>query len=720
MADPPLPEARIGYITGWDIVIIASGDWDEVSGEGDPGFSEDAQYYYVREESDEKWTALLFNLDNDEWKLKVTNQEATRTLDFFGFPWENALKPLHPTGDTDLDDNIGFGTFGAGVAKRTEYHPNNGSFMFAEGSFPSGLVSYPGGYFAPFVIVADDDYARIVYATDWPPVKLQPNLRKNGAHIFFMDIALAEGESASRSIVVKTVESSGAGDIPWYNAALEYRNWLRGKMTTAGTYPVEYNDWMEESQGFLNMPLMNVPSANLAAGYVYDKWEAVRDDLNFVLCWGQMSSHNGGCCDLNQSMNSRYTATDAFGTGKDIFTFVNAVQSYGQHIGFYSRSQDYANTLTATNQEWWADWLDTQRETWGADAYYLDVLGATYHGDPSTIVDRFSQTWSVNSGTNSLGFDGVTTDAGPDSVIEGVVDIYPAAYLVSGFLGVDDYHVSGGVTYETHTGGPDFTLANLQSDTSTSYFSPSQAIFFPRLATVVLNDRIFFNGDSNGGYSMLRDRNYRNTLGTPDDYYNFWIERNCFLLGHRFDIQHEVLMDYSTPNPVFYEILSLRDDHYWWKRKMRYQDEDGLTNVDGSLRVRRFEDQNGASVFAVEWWGFDAGNIPSPLPTFTYDSITYDAPEAAFGIVETAWNYDDTSPCDSNSNGIPDYAESSDCLYDIWTDGVVDSYDEGLITWWITSCGPPNYLSLFDFNCDGCIDYDDQALITARIGGSCP
>lgn len=694
------PEARIGYATGWDLVIINSGDWNAVSGMGDPGYAEGAEYYYVRSVTDESWTALIFDLGGDEWELKVTNEHASRILDYIAFPWESSTKLLK-VGD-DISDNIGFGTYLAGTAKRQEDHPNNGTEMFPH-------VTYPGACFAPLAIIADSTDARIAFASNWPPVEVYPNMRKNGININYVHDALGEDESVSHKLIVKTVTGSAStGDHPWYKAALEYRSWLQGKMTSDGTFPVEYNDWMKESHGFLNLQLENFTTASINSGGVYTKWESVQDDLSMVLMWGQMSDYLGSCCALTQTLHSRYTATDAFGTGKDIFDFVDDVASYGSHVGFYSRSQDYANTLTSTNQEWWTDWLDVQRDTWGANAYYLDVLGAGYHGDPETIAERFGQTWAVDGGTDALGFDGSTADAGPDSIIEGAVDLYPAAYMISSAFGQD--------TSSTQTGGPDFTLEVLEANGTGS----DQSIFFPRLATIVLNDRIIFDGESNTGYQMWGDFNWRNNESPPDDAWNYWIERNCFLLGHKFDVIHPKLADYSTPNPRLYDVLNLRDDHHWWIRDMRYQDIDGITNIDSDLRVRRFVDLNGESVFVVEWWGFDSGSVPSPLPSFEYDSVTYDAPEAIFGIVETASNYAASSPCDSNNNGTPDYAESMACIFDLNGSGAVDSCDVDVVDHFSGHCSPDSgYVSIFDFDCDGCVDADDKALVTARLSETC-
>ncbi|HPF38628.1 MAG TPA: hypothetical protein P5081_03880 [Phycisphaerae bacterium] len=697
-ADPPA--ARIGYTVGvWKYFTVDSGAWSAVTSSGDPGYP-DADYYYVRNVTDEHWTAVLEYLGNDEWKLDVTNQLSTLDLDRVSFPWESSTKLLG-TGD-DPDDNIAFSCYQAGIAKRTEDQLNNGNYNFPH-------VMYPGSAFAPFVIIADDTKARIGFASNSPPKSVYPNARKNGITLEYQGLEIGENETESFRLTLRTVTgSAGTGDYPWYKAALEYRDWLRSEMTSEGVYPVVYNDWMVQNHGFLNLQLENMLTASMNAGAVYTKWNEVKDDLSWVLMWGQMSDYSGSCCGSSPTLHSRYTATDAFGTGVDIYDFVDDVKGNGDHVGFYSRSQNYPETLTSTYQEAWAQWLDNQRDIWGGNSYYLDVLGAVYHGPAYDIASLFDQTWTVSGGTSALGFDGVTTDDGPDSLIEGVVDAYPAAFMISGAMGMD--------LSSTHTGGPTFTLEVLEANGTGS----DQMIFFPRLATVVCNDRLFYSGENNGGYSMWGDFNYRNLESTPDDSWNYWVERNAFLMGHKLDVIHNLLADYSTENPRMRDILDLRDGHNWWSRSLRYQDIDGLTNIDSRLRVRRFEDQNGESVFAVEWWGFDSGSIPSPLPTFEFDSTTYDAPEAIFGIVETAFNYASSSACDSNNNGTPDYAESMACIYDVNGSGDVDSCDVDVVDNFSGHCSPSSgYVSIFDYDCDGCVDADDKALVVARLGESC-
>lgn len=148
----------------------------------------------------------------------------------------------------------------------------------------------------------------------------------------YRDDELGEDESAEYNLIVKTVTgTASSGDHPWYKAALEYRDWLRDQMTTDGTYPVEYNDWMIENQGFLNLQLENITTTDLNNGNVYTKWQTVRDDLSFVLMWGQMSDYNGSCCAQTRTLHSRYTAANSFDTGKDIYDFVDDIVAYGHH-----------------------------------------------------------------------------------------------------------------------------------------------------------------------------------------------------------------------------------------------------------------------------------------------------------------------------------------------------------------------------------------------------
>src|SRR5262249_51934229 len=126
---------------------------------------------------------------------------------------------------------------------------------------------------------------------------------------------------------------------------------------------------------------------------------------------------NEGCCTLKTSLEPRSEQQLLPWIAQHISTQPSA------HFGFYSApyygtsASDPARMLdTAAGIQWLTDWLGANR-SFGATAYYLDVLARDYYGDPAAILNYFED------GTIPL-----------ESVTEGVVDIYPRAGLVSGAL----------------------------------------------------------------------------------------------------------------------------------------------------------------------------------------------------------------------------------------------------------------------------------------------
>src|SRR5262249_54072716 len=201
------------------------------------------------------------------------------------------------------------------------------------------------------------------------------------------------------------------------------------------------------------------------------------------------------------------------------------------------------------------DWLARNRSEYHANAYYIDVIGHRYFGDPLRVASFLKY------------------EQDPATVIEYPVDIYPATCLVSGSLGGGDWE-----------GGPGRTSAELGSGLTHTTF--------PSFGRYLLDDRVLFLGECNGDGRWW---------GPGAEY---WTERQAFLLGAKFDAIHPTEND--RPDGPEDQALALaiaaRDRSGWWERAPVYLDRQGLGSVPSGVDVRHYRGHSGESLLVVDNW----------------------------------------------------------------------------------------------------------------------
>lgn len=390
---------------------------------------------------DDRLGATLSRVENDVWELSVRCK--TGTLAEIWFPWFR--QPLRD--DAQARNDTFYCPTGIGQAK-----PAAKTRDFGWEGQP-----YPGGCVSPLVILADDREALLVAAANWPPQPVTP-LFSRGRITLRFDDKLAAGQSAThRAIIARISGNASAGRVPWLLAADRYKSWLREHLTAAGLRPVRYPDWLTGVHGWLHIPLQDM--TRFDAAQVRRRAESFGRRLGWVQFWGQMSNYAGpahlasppirageecGCCVDRPGLHPRYQ--------RELPPLVQALRSAGMRVGFYARPGEKARTLALTSSRGPSNadtsaMLDRVRETkeaFGADAFYIDVIGNWNFGPPLDVA--------------LLIRDGLP----PDTVIEYGLDLYPAAQLRSA----------------------DLTLEHA----------------FPRLNRYLLDDVIIFMGESNGGY----------------------------------------------------------------------------------------------------------------------------------------------------------------------------------------------------------------------------
>jgi hypothetical protein len=467
------------------------------------------------------------------WTLTLTAKQSIRSVNF---PWQSARRPL----DSDASDDVFYYPLVLGIAEPARDRNVDGDWW--------GRL-YPGEVFAPLVVMADLDRASIVAAANWPPKRAKPLFAAQRMTIEYPD-AIAAGTTVTFGAIIATV--SGAD--PWRQALDQYRSWLT-EVAPRVTYPA----WMWDGEGLLNVQLENLNR--------YSPEALPRPSATFpwVQFWGQMTTYGGGCCDLLPTMSARYADT--------LPPWTRRITAQGYHVGYYS-APNY-NELpaygldTAAGVSWLTAWLQSNRKA-GANAAYLDVIGRTAVGDPAVVRKLFAE--------------GVLPS---EALIEGVVDVYPVAGLVSGALVGD----------QTLCGAP---YKPLQRRTT-----------FPRFGRYLLQDRLIYAGGSNTDWRFWGENNWKNTaeggLSRACDYERYCqtlgdlcshgTERLAFLLGAKLD-----LLD-GTQNAISDAVVKERQRVHWWHRRPIYRDTIGvdLSQLDPSshIDVTRFDDSNGHPLLAV-------------------------------------------------------------------------------------------------------------------------
>jgi hypothetical protein len=410
----------------------------------------------------------------------------------------------------------------------------------------------------------------------------------------YQDPISANTQATYQALIATVTSESGADATPWQLALDVYRAWLDTKMQ-----PVQYPDWMWNGQGMLNVQLENYTTSKLSS--IKNTWQSMSTLYPWVLFWGQMDSYAGGCCGLKQVIDSRLQP--------DFIEFVRSITATDQYrAGYYSAP--YYGTSTSNPKElldtqsgldWLITWLATNQE-YGANSYYIDTLATLYYGNPATMMGLFA-----------------SGDIPKDALLEGVVDMYPAAGLVSGMLVGNSYLC----------GAPWKTPENSAMTT------------FPRFGRYLLGDRLMYSGESNWDFTFWGTGAWSqsDSLNQVCDYVAYcssngpcehWTETQSFLLGTKLDV-----MAYNPvpgANSVLDAINQARQRVNWWGRQPVYLDTKGLdltaVPLNSRIEVRRFRDKNGVQLMAI--------SNPNLVPgcSFGFNGKEISIPTQAVAVIE--------------------------------------------------------------------------------------
>lgn len=559
--------------------------------------------------SDADVTATVTDLGDNRWRLNVRNvsSDASAKIEYVMFPYDKSEFKLN----ADVTDDIVYDAFHLGSANKAD--------SVGVGDW-SEAPSYPGGLFSPLIIVADSSAARVTAAVNWPPKHVTTQWALNRQIIVYNDQGLTPGESSDYEALQATVTAdSSLGEVAWMKAADLYKSWMQGEVLRAGLSP-DSPDWMKSVHGFLDINLANILDKNLWS--VNYKWDNFKGHFPWVQFWGQMNVYGRGCCNAVQTLDRRFTWSSALSI--DLPAFAKDVASSGGHAGYYSRPQaahlDDATALFGglTNAEWLKRWIRTENASWNANAFYIDTLGAGDYGDVLTVANLLKD------------------ELPRATLIEGALDAYPSAFMVSNSL-----------HYPGREGGPDRTVENL-GDTDSSSGSVITTVPFPRLGTYVLNDRLFFNGTSNDGYQWWG----------PE--HGYWVERQAFLLGHKFDNgkPNEDWNDPPKENVAVARAVKLRDAFGWWERRPRYLDRGGLTGIPEGIDVRRFLDEDCTTLFAVD--------NPERLSKLSFKADGVEIPVSSHFLSIIVWNEGKSAADDPDCDGLDDGIDPQPTVKNAW------------------------------------------------------
>jgi hypothetical protein len=519
--------------------------------------------------SDPVINATVTNLGGGKWKIDVT---ANRNLSSVYWPWQTNRTPLGAT----LINDIYYYPYILGLTEQASNHNADWTWWGQP---------YPGGAFAPLTVMANDSSARLVAAINWPPKRVIPYYAAQ-RQVLYYDTPIPTGNTVSLSALIATVSGDALhGNVPWQLAIDLYRTWLNGNMAT-----VSYPAWMIDAQGFLDVQLENI-SPSPTATALNTLWQPVKSYYPLVLFWGQMSAYAGSCCDLSNAFNSSHLP--------DIPNFTKSVVSAGYHAGYYS-APIYTGTSgyldTAGGISWLRD-LITSNQSYGANSFYIDTLGRRYYGNPPNVINAFTNGTIPNN-----------------SIIEGAVDIYPAAGLVSGALLGD----------ANGCGAPQRTP---QNSVKSSY---------PQFGRYILRDRILFSGEANVDYRFWGTGNWRTpgdtlatTCGLPawcaaNGPCGYGAERLAFILGNKLDVMH------PTNNPVLDAINTARINSNWMQRQPVFLNTQGLDLSQipstSAVRITLFQDSGGKHLIAISNPRLESGL------TFDFNNQTYTVPSEGVGI----------------------------------------------------------------------------------------
>jgi len=410
---------------------------------------------------------------------------------------------------------------------------------------------YPGQTAFPGAVMEGETAGRGVFATNWPPQTTYV-LYSRGQVTLRYDEPLAAGQSRIYRVLVVD-EHAEAGIAAWQKAIDRYKVWLREHMQDEGLWPVAYPAWLEALNGWSNVQLQDYDDPMDEVRYRWDTWG---DLFPMVQTWGAMSdrylgSNQGtGCCLIDTGLHPRNAELPALSQW---------ITDQGGHIGHYARPRNTGPIAGSApnadaNRQWLLNWMAINRDEYHANATYLDWFIVRPLGPVLDVAFQFR--------------DGVWGDG---TVCEYSVDVYPTAFLLSGALwGGFKFNSVAGQTLETTPPG-------------------QIGLVFPRLVRYLLDDRIFFLGESNGDHVLWGA--YRGA--------GYWGERQAFLLGCKLDWMQRPDAGGSN-NPVVLAIVDAWQRSAFWDRKPVYADTVGLTDVPLGVGVRRFYGSNGESILAID------------------------------------------------------------------------------------------------------------------------
>ena len=500
--------------------------------------------------------ASLEHLGDGRWRLKLTN--GRMPINELWFPWPADPQPL----DDEINDDVAIEPTRGGIAKRMT--------ALVEWGWRGTL--YPGTSHGPYTIVADHDNARIVAATNWPPIAVTPMISRQRQTLRFDD-PIAAGATQTFTVMIAEVAGDAShGQRPWRLALDRYRLWLNGAMAEAGLHPVRYSPFMKSVEGWLAYGLMNHPQYDPA--HPRSIWANFGDDFRWMQFWGQMSNYAGdpklarpplvdqekvGCCLPLAATHPRY--------GDDLPKLADEIRADGGHVGFYCRPRSFDGVYGRlddprvingkTNLRFLTNWIEHHRRTNHANAYYLDVTAAVYLGDPALMIDLLDR------------------QVPDDAVCEFVVDAYPKAFLMSGFF-----------LSTAWPSGPGHSVDGLFDPEAADY----DTVLDPRVVRTLIGDRIVFAGGSNTDWKGWGAKN------------NYWTERQTFLIGAKFDVTmpFETYANQAEMNHALARVLQLRRATRWWLREPVYRDRALVYDVPAGIDVRRFVDRQGVNLFTID------------------------------------------------------------------------------------------------------------------------
>lgn len=411
--------------------------------------------------------------------------------------------------------------------------------------------AYPGDIAAPGNVLDNVSAARGMFATNWPPRQVDV-MHSRGRQTIRYDEPLSAGESGTYRVLIVDAEAS-EGKEAWQVPLDRYRDWLDERLFEERLWPIDYPDWLREANGWSNVQLQFYDDP---AAEVRRRWNENSRDFPIIQAWGGMSDRHdegddpefSGCCLIDTALHPRNASVP------DV---ARDVVADGGFFGYYVRPQNRGPVAgpdpeAATNLQWVLDWIDRNFAEYGANTAYLDTFITHPIGPPLEIAQQFA--------------DGVYPRG---AVAEYAVDIYPAAFLVSGGLhGRQFYTLPGGVPDRTNRTG---------------------VTTFPRFVRYLLGDRIIFLGESNGDLVLWGDKRG----------YNHYGERQAFLMGCKLDwMQH--FKSGGADNPGVEEVVRAWNAIGFWDRDPVYLDTVGLTDVPPELDVRRFRGSSGETLLAID------------------------------------------------------------------------------------------------------------------------